>query len=139
MKVENWKRGMYREHERRIKTRSYLSLCPRFCNLALPNIWFPKTTKATVKDTVKCPLFSSCVVPLSPSYILSTHSSLSLSLSLSNQVYLLKHFLFPKAIQISINPKKENNILEYIYIYIFLHCNVLGNSNFLSFYLLIVY
>ena len=46
---------------------------------------------------------------------------LSLSLSLSNQVYLLKHFLFPKAIQISINPKKENNILENIYIYIYIY------------------
>ena len=60
---------------------------------------------------------SLLVLCLSRPAISSQHTPLSLSLSLSNQVYLLKHFLFPKAIQISINPKKENNILENIYIY----------------------
>ena len=64
---------------------------------------------------------SLLVLCLSRPAISSQHTPLSLSLSLSNQVYLLKHFLFPKAIQISINPKKENNILENIYIYIYIY------------------
>ena len=70
------------------------------------------------------PAISSQHTPLSP----------SLSLSLSNQVYLLKHFLFPKAIQISINPKKENNILENIYIY---SCIVMYYETMIFFFILI--
>ena len=92
IKVENWKRGTYREHERRIKKRSYLSLSlsPRFRNLALPNIWFPKKTKATVKVTVKCPLFSTCVAPFSPSYVLPIHTlSLSLSLGIFTEIFFI--------------------------------------------------
>ena len=109
------KRYVQRAREKNKKTFISLSLSPRFRNLALPNIWFPKKTKATVKVTVKCPLFSSCVAPFSPSYVLPIHSSLSLSLSLSLQVYLLKYFLFPKTLQISIKPQKENNIYNFIF------------------------
>ena len=41
-----------------------------------------KKTHQPILPTTNHPIFSSCVVPLYPSYLLRTHSSLSLSLSL---------------------------------------------------------
>ena len=116
------KRYVQRAREKNKKTFISLSLSPRFRNLALPNIWFPKKTKATVKVTVKCPLFSSCVAPFSPSYVLPIHSSLSLSLSLSLYLSLSRYiywniFYFLKLFKFQSHPKKKT-IYIYIYIYI---------------------
>lgn len=91
MKVENWKRGTYREHERRIKARLYLppslSLSPQgFVTWLYQTFDFLKKLKQLLKLRWNVHSFLPVLFLSRPtiSYVLPTQLSLSLSLTRHN-------------------------------------------------------
>ena len=78
-----------------------------------------KKTHQPILPTTNHPIFSSCVVPLYPSYLLQTHSSLSLSLSLSLQCFAT--WLYRNIWLISLKKKNTKTTVKVSVRCIFIH------------------